>query len=416
MCGIVGLISQYTNGFNNDEMSIFSDLLFLDTVRGFDSTGVFGVENSGNVYMHKEASNGLAFLQTPEYKQFKMQMFREGKFMVGHNRAATRGSVTDKNAHPFWVDDKIVLVQNGTYKGSHHHLKKTDVDTEAVAHTISDSSTVEEALQKINASYALVWYNAATEELNLIRNSERPLYIAEYGVSGIAWASEDTFLKFAFERAKVEFSKPPVMVPEHTLITFKLNNKGSYFRTDTALNAAYVHPKSEYGDYTDYMGRYSHYVSPNHVPQVPRLVGPNSPNDIRHVFVDQINRTRRDYWFATQEEANKAINIVKDAQYNGHNYVEMVDYFPANDHPQCNTWHVYGTVVGVEVDDKGPAFLVHWLQYDKTEAEILDMVYGSFYKCKLSTNVMRSVTSNQKQGWLVTAYASEHSAMEGLTV
>jgi glucosamine 6-phosphate synthetase-like amidotransferase/phosphosugar isomerase protein len=220
MCGLVGVISSYSNGFNHSEVGLFTDLLFLDTIRGFDSTGVFGVENTGNVYIHKEASNGLTFLQTKEFKEFKTNLYRDGKFAAGHNRAATRGAVVDENAHPFWVDDKIILMQNGTYKGSHTHLKDTVVDTEAVAHVIAEGTSITESLQKVNASYALVWYNADTGELNLIRNSERPLYLAEFSTSGIAWASEECFLDFAFKRNDIKYTKKPVLIPEYTLVSF----------------------------------------------------------------------------------------------------------------------------------------------------------------------------------------------------
>ena len=420
ICGIVGIISSYLDGFTHKEASIFSDLLFLDTARGFDSTGVFGVTNQGNVTIHKEASHGLDFLRSKEYKSFNTDMLANGKFMVGHNRAATRGTIIDENAHPFWVDDKIVLVQNGTYKGSHHHLKNTAVDTDAVAHTIAESPTVAEALQKINASYALVWYNAETEELNLIRNSERPLFLGEFHTSGIAFASEAIMLKYAFERNDIKFKKEPIEIPAHTLVTFKLNKAGSYFRTDTPIDATYRFPKSEHK--TEHYGHMDHYSIrmgySSNIPVVhsPLLTGPNRADDIRHLFVDQINRMRKDYWFASKDDACKAIDVVKEASHEGKHFIEMVDYYPVNDHPQCNTWHVYGTVVGQDVDDKGPAFLVHWIQYGKTEEEILHMVLGNFYKCTLSTTIMRSVHNNTKSGYLVTAYATNHEIVEGVTV
>ena len=43
MCGIVSLISKRAGGFYNPDTDIFSQMLFADTVRGVDSTGVFGV-------------------------------------------------------------------------------------------------------------------------------------------------------------------------------------------------------------------------------------------------------------------------------------------------------------------------------------------------------------------------------------
>ena len=71
MCGIVGVVSNCANGFSIKEMAMFAQLLFLDTVRGFDSTGVFGVSNNKNVVIHKDAVHGLDFIQTKEFKEFK---------------------------------------------------------------------------------------------------------------------------------------------------------------------------------------------------------------------------------------------------------------------------------------------------------------------------------------------------------
>ena len=134
MCGIVGIATKQFNGFTNAEGDMFRDMLYLDAFRGWDSTGVFGVDKHSNVQVHKEASQAADFIHTDEFKKFKGELVQRGLFAVGHNRAATRGEVVDKNAHPFVIDDKIVLVQNGTWRGDHKKIKDTAVDTEALAH------------------------------------------------------------------------------------------------------------------------------------------------------------------------------------------------------------------------------------------------------------------------------------------
>ena len=117
MCGIVGVVSKHTNGFSSPEMDMFQNMLFVDTMRGWDSTGVFGVDNYGNVGIAKAAMHGADFICTKEFKEFKSHAIKNGIFAVGHNRAATRGTINDENAHPFYVEDKIVLVQNGSWRG-----------------------------------------------------------------------------------------------------------------------------------------------------------------------------------------------------------------------------------------------------------------------------------------------------------
>ena len=104
MCGIVAYLTAYSNGFGYNESKVFNNMLFLDTLRGWDSTGVFGVSNVGNVGILKAAINAPNFMQTQEYKDFMAEAVKNGMCLIGHNRAATRGSVTDANAHPFVIE------------------------------------------------------------------------------------------------------------------------------------------------------------------------------------------------------------------------------------------------------------------------------------------------------------------------
>ena len=46
MCGIVGIATKQNNGFTSAEGDMFRDMLYLDAFRGWDSTGVFGVDKN----------------------------------------------------------------------------------------------------------------------------------------------------------------------------------------------------------------------------------------------------------------------------------------------------------------------------------------------------------------------------------
>lgn len=296
---------------------MFAQLLFLDTVRGFDSTGVFGVSNNKNVVIHKDAVHGLDFIQTKEFKEFKGEMVATGKFVVGHNRAATRGTITDKNAHPFWTDDKVVLVQNGTYKGDHKHLKDTEVDTEAVAHVIAENASVEEALQKINASYALVWYNTETSTLNLIRNTERPLYLAKFYGKGLVFASEAVMIQYAAAREDVKLDDAPEEVPAGTHVAITLDGKGGYSRVDTKIDAGFRFRKGEVVDETEWYQPWRHGHQRNaaacayhqqpalthHRPSIGR-------DDIKQTFAEAIVGKEPKYLFSSSESALADIDAV----------------------------------------------------------------------------------------------------------
>src|SRR3990167_10371996 len=113
MCGIVALISKSQSGLWRAQAELFTHMLRLDTIRGDDSTGVFGVSGAGNVDIVKGDCDGYVFTRSKNYAKFESKISRAYKVIVGHNRSATRGDVTALNAHPFY-EGNIVLVHNGT--------------------------------------------------------------------------------------------------------------------------------------------------------------------------------------------------------------------------------------------------------------------------------------------------------------
>lgn len=244
MCGIVGMACKWSNGFTNTEMEVFETMLFLDTLRGWDSTGVFGVDTNGNVQIHKEATHGPDFICSKEFQEFSKEAVRRGRFVVGHNRAATRGAVNDKNAHPFYVEDKVILVQNGTYWGDHKKLADVEVDSEAIAHVLVETPDVAEALRKVNAAYALAWYDTRSETMNLIRNSHRPMFVAETNQGTIIWASEGNTILYAAARHNLELKEKPKQLPEHELFQMKMEKGGSFDKSQSKLDCSFRSPYS----------------------------------------------------------------------------------------------------------------------------------------------------------------------------
>lgn len=222
MCGLVAVINKLSYGLTKEQVDIFDSLLFLDQLRGMDSTGVAMVEKNGSLYMAKEASNATEFRTKPEYKELLKHAFRTGSALFGHNRAATKGSITDENAHPFVVDDRITLMHNGTLWGDHKKLANTEVDSHAIAHVLHNKGDdVEAALQEVSGAYALIWHDFKNQTLNIIRNSQRPLHWIETSNAWI-YASEANMLEWIIAKYNLKDTKGVRLLPEGTLVTYTL--------------------------------------------------------------------------------------------------------------------------------------------------------------------------------------------------
>lgn len=220
MCGIVGVISKYSSmPFYVD--SLFTNMLAMDSIRGPDSTGVFGVSSGGHVDHVKGDTDGYIFGRSASYLDFKRRIEKNYRIVIGHNRKATTGSVSAANAHPF-QEKHIILVHNGTLRDT-KDLTKTEVDSHAIAHALADHDPVK-ALSMLDGAYALVWYDQNQKTLNLARNSERPLSILQYPSIWVI-ASEIGLPLWlnARENRSTEKENGIIRVPEKKILQFKLD-------------------------------------------------------------------------------------------------------------------------------------------------------------------------------------------------
>lgn len=224
MCGIVGIISrQGTLSYYCADL--FTNMLRMDSVRGPDSTGCFGISSGGKVDMLKGDTDGWKFTTTTHYGNFKKRIDRNYKVVIGHNRKATSGSVKASNAHPF-QEKHIMLVHNGAIKNA-KDMAETEVDSHAIAHALAEHDPVT-ALGKLDGAYAIVWYDGSDKTISLARNKERPLFLLEYPFMWVV-ASEPGLPMWLNGR---EDRKPDkvMMVPTEQILTFNLDNlsKGFY--------------------------------------------------------------------------------------------------------------------------------------------------------------------------------------------
>ena len=229
MCGIVGVVAKSHNGFFSPELQAFYTLLFVDSLRGEDSTGVIAVEKDTTFHIAKEASIPSWFIPQFEDSAAGKAMLPRGKALIGHNRKKTVGAVADDTAHPFVVDESFAMVHNGTLFG-HKHLADTVVDSEALAIHFKKSfekenpiKGLEEDLGEVYGAYATAMYDQTKHEVRLLRNKERPMSIIE---TEKAWffASEAPMLYWVLGRHNLLLKDTKVQeVPVDTLVTFDLD-------------------------------------------------------------------------------------------------------------------------------------------------------------------------------------------------
>ena len=431
MCGIVGFISSANYGLNAKQADVFETMLFLDTQRGWDSTGSFGVQRNNNVYIAKDAVHGADFICTKEFTELRHKMIASGQFWVGHNRWATRGEVTDKNAHPFWVEDKVVLVQNGTMRGDHKKHKDVEVDTEALAHVIAENDDISVALNKIDASYALVWYNVNDKTLYMIRNTERPLYTVESTAGDILFASEENMILYSAYKHELKLKGKPVMLEPMMLQKYKLKQDGGFTHEQEKITIKpkyqEVHsPHSNFSQPWRQACGYSELCDEDYeldpvaasiraidnarttqptgrVYQIAQ-VKQDAPRDVNVDFSAYIFAKYPQLHLSQEQRVNASSRIMRD-QNNGNEtaVVQLEDYFPANNNKDCKVWFVFGRDISPGNSD----VLYYWLVWDKAESDILEMCSNdSYFNIKPSGYQVRSATISGEDRFVVARFIS----------
>lgn len=210
----------------------------LDSIRGWDSTGVVSVNRAGEANTLKKAVDGYSFTDMKSFDKFMTNKALNTELLLGHNRAATLGKVSTANAHPF-LDGSTILVHNGTLStwASLHRSTETNVDSEAICFEVENSG-IKETVAKLNGAFTICTYDVNEREFNIIRNEERPMWLA--GVKdkdALIFASDPGFIISAANKFNIELTCAPWPLNPKTLLTFDLtsNTQVSKFNVDKEI-------------------------------------------------------------------------------------------------------------------------------------------------------------------------------------
>ena len=210
MCGIVAAITAKEK-LTLDLRKYMYQGLIVDSLRGEDSTGIFSVFKSDTEF-YKKAVAGPEFVQL---KRAAAIIDGDAWALVGHNRAATRGKVSNENAHPFY-HKHITLVHNGTITNAYDLAGKYhDVDSEAICVGIAEGKKpLDEFIGSIKGAYALVWHDANNDSMYITRNEERPLVYGLTDGGDVLLASEAGMLYWLAHRNSIKLIKAELIAKD----------------------------------------------------------------------------------------------------------------------------------------------------------------------------------------------------------
>lgn len=232
MCGLVGIAGAPSHK-NKD---LLNDMLVFSSVRGFDSTGVAMIEESGTKsHIVKAVGNPYDLFN---YKPYDSLSTYNKTAMIGHCRKATVGGISRYTAHPFESSNgRVVGVHNGTLNGWRADFNRLrpkfaddfETDSQCLIEAIGEFG-VEAALEYADGAYAVVYYDKQEKTLNFFRNDKRTLWYAwSEDRKTMLWASEHEMIHLAANRNGiklfVENGYRFWAFPEQTLVTISLDNK-----------------------------------------------------------------------------------------------------------------------------------------------------------------------------------------------
>lgn len=199
-------------GIISEDHDIFENAMRISYLRGTDGTGIFQGQ------LGKYVNNTYLIEKQPiEVNEFFNQ-HNEGKInklllkslqdniFIGHTRAATKGSLSQENCHPFKVG-RIIGVHNGTLN-DYKYQKKDTVDSLLLYEDIANRG-LKAVLEDLDPSsaYALNFVNLDEKKIYFVRNAARPLHFTYNKKRSVGyWMSREDMLKFILDYHKIDYA------------------------------------------------------------------------------------------------------------------------------------------------------------------------------------------------------------------
>lgn len=263
MCGLVAILSKKSNGFTQDEGAMLNISMMLNQVRGDDSTGLVCIDNKNNWSYIKSVGGVKSLVSHKDYDDFRKVIMNDGRLVMGHGRAATRGTVTVENAHPFHIKERegeIIFMHNGTLHSYQTlgSIYQHAVDSEYLGTMIARHGA-EKALSEIDGAMAVMWWDIKEQTFNFYRNTERPLHYMISKSGEIYLNSEKWVLEFLNHRYKLGIpDKDIYQLQDMIHNSYKVNGKhAGELRATKIVKAVKTYSRGVWGaggKYSDYLG------------------------------------------------------------------------------------------------------------------------------------------------------------------
>jgi len=235
MCGIIGYIG------NSDVKSILFDGLKRVAYRGYDSSGAV-ILGSKKPLLVRSTGKIDELIKKTENLNF------DGNLIIGHNRWATHGEVTENNTHPHsCCQNKIFVVHNGiieNYKElkdkliNDGHKFKSETDTEVITHLVEHFfiGNLEDAVRKtvklLKGTYGLAVVSSDDSEKIVAARMFSPLVVSLNNNGGFVASDPSAIISYSKKMVFLQDGEIAVIKKDDFFITDFESNKKEFKETE----------------------------------------------------------------------------------------------------------------------------------------------------------------------------------------